>query len=299
MIQDYNDFAQYKYKLSNEDIFSENLESGISGIKCDSKTLLVLPRNKSLKPINQYQNLEFIEFNNYDLNESEIGILAENQKNLNKVTYLSFWNTPLINLRLLEHFKNVEYLNVAHITDSDFTFEGIDNLENLKTLCVLKTGKVNDLKSLQIKNKIENFSLIQPTKIKSIQGIENFEALKYLNIEGSFDTTYNIENLNGLNKLSTLEKIKLFKVNIPFEELLLTLKKISSQIELIIDTNLYTTEQYKELSIELENVKSTSFNPYIEQRGSIRPVGKGKRIIKKSDKKFEEKKEKLIRDWNK
>lgn len=299
MILDYNDFAQYKYKLSNEDIFSENLESGISGIKYDSKTLLVLLRNKSLKPINQYQNLEFIEFNNYALNESEIGILAENQKILNKVTYLSFWNTPLSNLRLLEHFKNVEYLNVAHITDADFTFEGIGNLENLKTLCVLKTGKVKDLKSLQIKNKIENFSLIQPTKIKSIQGIENFEGLKYLNIEGSFDTTYNIENLNGLNKLSTLEKIKLFKVNIPFEELLLTLKNTPSQIELIIDTNLYTTEQYKELSIELKNVKSTSFNPYIEQRDSIRPVGKGKRIIKKSDNKFEEKKEKLIRDWNK
>lgn len=299
MIRDYNDFAKYKYRLSNEDIFSDNLEFGISGIKYNSKILLVLPRNKDLSPINRYSNLEFIEFNNYDLNELEIGILAENKSILNKVTYLSFWNTPLSNLKLLENFKNVEYLNIAHITNSNFTFEGINNLENLKALCLLKTGKLTDLKSLKIKNEIENFSLIQPTKIKSTDGIENLEGLKYLNIEGSFDKTYPIEKLNGLHKLTALKKIKLFKINIPFDELLVTLKKMPNQIELIIDINLYTTEQYKKLSLELDNVNSISFNPYIEQRDSIRPVGKGKRIIKKSDKKFEEKKEKLIINWNK
>lgn len=299
MIRDYNDFAHFSYKQRNDDIFSENLESGISGIKYDSKTLLVLPRNKSLSPINQYSNLEFVEFNNYNLKKSEIGILAENKSTLSKIKYLSFWNTQLPNLKILEYFKNVECLNVAHISDPYFTFDGIDNLKKLKTLCLLKTGKVKDLSSLRIRNGIENFSLIQPTKIKSTEGIENLNGLKYLNIEGSLDTTYKIEKLSGLDRLTTLEKIKFHKVNIPFDELLVTLKTLPNQIELLIDTNLYTAEQYKELSLKLENINSTSFSPYIEQRDSIQPVGKGKRIIKKSDKVFEEKKEKLIKDWNK
>ncbi len=212
---------------------------------------------------------------------------------------MSFWNTQLPNLKILEYFKNVECLNVAHISDSYFTFDGIDNLKKLKTLCLLKTGKVKDLSSLRIRNGMENFSLIQPTKIKSTEGIENLNGLKYLNIEGSLDTIYKIEKLSGLDRLTTLEKIKFHKVNIPFDELLVTLKTLPNQIELLIDTNLYTAEQYKELSLKLENINSTSFSPYIEQRDSIQPVGKGKRIIKKSDKVFEEKKEKLIKDWNK
>lgn len=298
MIRDYNDFAHYKYKLSNEDIFSENLEFGISGIKYDSKTLLVLPRNKSLSPINQYPKLEFVEFNNYDLNESEIGILAENKSTLSKIKYLSFWNTQLPNLKILEYFQNIECLNIAHITDVDFTFDGIDYLEKLKTLCLLKTGKIKDLKEIQIRNEIENFSLIQPTKIKSTEGIENFSGLKYLNIEGSLDTTYKIEKLSGLDNLITLEKIKFHKVNVPFNELM-RLKKIPNQIELIIDYNLYPTEQYKELSLELKNVNSTVFVPYIDKGDFIQPIGKGKRIIRQSDKKIEEKKERLISDWNK
>lgn len=298
MIRDYKDFAHYKYKLSNEDILSENLEFGISGIKYDSKTLLVLPRNKSLSPINQYPKLEFVEFNNYDLNESEIGILAENKSTLSKIKYLSFWNTQLPNLKILEYFENIECLNIAHITDADFTFDGVDYLEKLKTLCLLKTGKVKDLKEIPIRNEIENFSLIQPTKIKSTEGIENFNGLKYLNIEGSLDTTYKIEKLSGLDNLITLEKIKFHKVNVPFDELM-RLKKIPNQIELVIDSNLYPTEQYKELSLELKNVNSNVFAPFIDKRDFIQPIGKGKRIIRKSDKKIEEKKERLISNWNK
>lgn len=298
MIRDYNDFAQYKYKISNKDIFLDHLDLGISGIKFDSKALLVLPRNKSLKPINQYSKLKFVEFNNYDLNKSEIEILAENQHVLENVNCLSFWNTKLPDLKILEYFKNVEYLNVAHISDPNFTFEGIDHLDKIKTICLLKTGKIKDFTTLKVKSKVENFSLIQPTNIKSILGIEKLIGLKYLNIEGSMDKTYRIENLKGLDQLTTLEKIKFHKVHIPFDELTI-LCNLPNQIELEIDANLYPTEQYKELSEKLKNVNSEVFNPYIDQRDFLQVVGKGKRIIRKSDKKFEEKKSAIIRDWNK
>ncbi len=297
MIKDYNDFARYKYKVSNENIFSDDLAFGISGIKQNSKTLLILPRNKSLNPIKQYSNLEFIEFNTYDLNESEIAILKENQSNLNNVTYLSFWNTTLSNLNILENFKNVACLNIAHISVPNFTFEGLHNLENLKTFCLLNTGKLKDLTSLSIKNSIENFSLIQPTKIENIEGIEQLKGLKYLNIEGTLDKVYKIESLCGLDKLDALEKVKLYRIHVPFNELL-RLKKTSNQLELIIDTNLYATAQYKELSLALKNVRSTVFQPFIDKGNVIQPIGKGKRAIKKSDKKFEEKKERLIQEWN-
>ena len=240
MIRDYNDFSKYKYKVSNEDIFSDNLEHGISGIKLNSKTLLILPRTKTIGSINQYNDLSFVEFNNYKLTKTDIGILADNRYNFKRVSCLSFWNTKITDLKLLEFFENVEFLNIAHITDKDFTFEGINNLEKLKTLCLLKTGKVKDFSSIKIKNAIENFSLIQPTNIKDTTGIENLRGLKYLNIEGSEDKTYNLERINGLDKLTSLQKIKLHRINIPFEELIVALN-LSLKIELEIDTNLYLT----------------------------------------------------------
>ncbi|SFD18726.1 hypothetical protein SAMN04489722_1062 [Algibacter lectus] len=38
---------------------------------------------------------------------------------------------------------------------------------------------------------------------------------------------------------------------------------------------------------------------YIESNDYVQPIGKGKRRIKKSDKKFEEKLDQLIEDWYK
>ncbi|SFD18760.1 hypothetical protein SAMN04489722_1063 [Algibacter lectus] len=260
MIKNFNDFANYKYQVSNEDIFSDNLELGISGIKYDSKTLLVLPRNKNLGPINQYRELEFIEFNNYDLNDTEVKILNENEEVLEKVKYLSFWNTKLFDLTLLNIFKNVEFLSISHITDPDFTFNGIRDLSQLKTLCLLKTGKVKDLTSLNFNDSIENLSIIQPTNIKDTIGIGKLNNLKYLNIEGSYDKTYKLEKLNELDKLPSLEKIELTRIKIPQKELITALN-LPFQIELKIDTNLYSTQEYKELSLELKNVNSNAFTP--------------------------------------
>lgn len=298
MIRNFNDFSNYKYKVSNEDIFSDDLELGISGIKYDSKTLLVLPRNKNLSLIHQYKELEFIEFNNYDLNNVEIKTLIENKESLEKVKYLSFWNTKIADLRQFYFFQKVEFLSITHITDQNFTLNGIGYLNKLKTLCLLKTGKIKDLTSLNVNRSIENLSIIQPTNIKDTIGIGNLNNLRYLNIEGSYDKTYTLEKLNELDKLPSLEKIELTRIKIPQKELMNALN-LPFHIELKIDTNIYSTQEYKELSLELKNVKSNAFSPYIEGNDYVQPIGKGKRRIKKSDKKFKEKIDQLLVEWNK
>lgn len=300
IIRNFSEFSKYKYKVSNENIFSENLEFGISGINYDSKTLLVLPRNNNLSKLSNYKDLNFIEFNNYDLSDSEIEYLSINKIILEKVKYLSFWNTKLVDLEILKYFKNLECLSIAHISDRNFNFKGIEYLKKLKTLCLLKTGKLENISSIGINNCIENLSIIQPTNIKSTIGIKNLTKLKYLNIEGSFDKTYQINNLEELNYLSQIEEIKFHYIKLPFEELI-KLENITNNIKLDLDTNLFPTKKYKELSLKLKNVISPIFSPYIdkgEYLDFIIPVGKGKRIIKKSDKKFKEKIDKLIIEWN-
>lgn len=300
IIRNFSEFSKYKYQVSNENIFSKNLEFGISGIKYDSKTLLVLPRNNNLSKLSNYQNLNFVEFNNYELSNSEIKYLSKNKAVLEKVKYLSFWNTKLVNLEILKYFENIECLNIAHISDRNFNFKGIEYLKKLRTLCLLKTGKLEDISSIGINDSIENLSIIQPTNIKSTVGIKNLTKLKYLNIEGSFDKTYEINNLEELSHLSLIEEIEFHRIKLNFEELI-KLEDIPTKIKLDLDTNLFPAKKYKELSLKLKNVVSPVFYPYIDKgkhRDFIIPVGKGKRIIKKSDKKFKEKIEKLITEWN-
>jgi len=287
MILDFKGFAKYKYDI---------LRNKTSGISFNPKNLIL--SNENINSKLQSENLSFIEFNNYDIDERTLEFLHKNKSELNKISHLSFWNSKLIDLSLLQYFKKVEFLNISHISDSNFTFNGLDNLENLKTLCLLKTGKIKSFNSIISNQTIENISIIQPTNLKTTHGIGNLKKLKYLNIEGSIDKSYNIDSLNELDTLTHIKKIKLHKIKVPFKELITALKPLGN-LELDIDTNLYELEQYKELSKELTNVKSLVFNPYIERKDSIQPIGKGKRIIKKTDKKLDEKINMLKIEWNK
>lgn len=288
MIKNFKEFATYKYNLTNPKKEQKN------------KDFYFLTKDKEIE-ILKLKRIEFLEVNNYYLNQLKIDFLSENRDYFDNIKYLSFWNTKIPDLDILKYFKNVEYLNIAHITDKNFNFNGIKNLEKLKTLCLLKTGKLENISSIGINNCIENLSIIQPTNIKNTIGIKNLTKLKYLNIEGSCDKTYQINNLEELEYLSLIEEIKFHYIKLPFNELM-KLKNITNTIKLDIDTNLYLTEKYKELSLILKNVISPVFSPYID-RGEylsfIIPIGKGKRIIQKSDKKFKEKIEKLVSEWNK
>lgn len=284
MIFDFKDFAKYKYDILNNKL-PDSSESGITF----TPTRIINSEFLS-------ENLSFIEFNNYDFNESTIEFLNKNSTYLNQISHLSFWNSKIIELSILHYFKKVEFLSVSHIALPNFSFNGLEFSENLKTLCLLKTGKIKDFKSIVSNNTIENFSIIQPTNIKQTSGLGNLKGLKYLNIEGSADKIYHLETLNEIETLASLEKIKLRRVKIPFQELMCSLK-LPRNIEFEIDTNIYETEEYKELSQELKNVKSSVFNPYIERRDFFEPIGKGKRIIKKTDKKLVEKLERLQKEW--
>ena len=293
MILNFSDFARYKYNMLRKEI-SDNAEMGAT---FNSKNLLFTPEDNSPNSKFLYKNLSFIEFNNYELDESVIKFLSEHKTELNKISHLSFWNSKMADLSLLQYFEKVQFLSIAHILDSEFTFNGLTNSTKLKTLCLLKTGKTKNFKSIGENNTIENFSIVQPTTIKSTTGIKNLKRLKYLNIEGSADKVYTLDRLNELEHLKSLEKIKLHRLKVPFQELITSLK-IPNKIELEIDTNLYDTKQYKELGQELKNVTSLAFNPYIERRDFFEPIGKGMRIIKKTDKRLEEKIEKLVTEWN-
>ncbi|MEP2280058.1 hypothetical protein [Maribacter sp.] len=284
MIFDFKDFAKYKYEILNNKL-PDSSESGI-----------VFTPTRVINSEILSDNLSFIEFNNYDFNESTIHFLNTKSTYLNQISHLSFWNSKIIDLSLLHYFKKVEFLSVSHIAHPNFSFTGIEYLENLKTLCLLKTGKIKDFKSIVSNNTIENFSIIQPANIKQTSGLGNLKGLKYLNIEGSANKIYHLETLNEIETLASIEKIKLRRVKIPFQELMSSLK-LPRNIEFEIDANIYETEEYKELSQELKNVKSSVFNPYIERRDFFEPIGKGKRVIKKTDKKLVEKLERLQKEW--
>ena len=222
------------------------------------------------------------------MSASELKILSENKDVLKRVKCLSFWNTKLANLELLAYFQNVEYLSIAHIAEKNFTFKSIDYLKKLKTLCLLKTGKVQDFTSVPSNKSIENLSLLQPTHIKNMCGLGNLSGLKYLNISGSLDKVYYLEKINELNRLPSLEKIKFYRIHLPFDELITALD-LPIAIELEIDGNLYPTAQYKELSLVLKNVSSQMFSPYIDDVDYVIPIDKGKRRIIKTDENYKEK----------
>ncbi len=284
MIKNFKEFAKYTYDLRNLKSINKN------------DNFCFLTSNNGIEILKE-KELEFLEINNYELTDSNIFFLSKNKEHLSSIKYLTFWNTKIPNLEILKYFKNVKYLNIAHITDKNFNFQGIEYLTNLKTLCLLKTGKLTDISSIKENNSIENLSIIQPTNIKSTLGIKNLKKLKYLNIEGSVDKFYEMNSLIELEELSELKEIEFYKVKIPYNEML-SLKEINP-IKLKFDTNLYTAEEYKKLSLILKNVNSVNFQAYINEDylSFIQPMGKGKRIIMKTDKNFQTKIDKLIKEW--
>lgn len=216
-IKNIQDFQTFLFEQKDENFIKpDNSEysSTICGTSFQSEILYVLPATENLENIQFYNNLKFVTINNYKVDRKKIEILKNYKDKLTNVTHLHIWNIKQNDLDLLELFPNVTHLLISYIGKADFSYKGLDYLNKLETIVLSSVNKIIDFNFLTTsqKEKIKHLHLTYTASLTKFDGIEDFQNLETLTLFASTmesRKTVNIENLNGLEKLSNLRSFEI------------------------------------------------------------------------------------------
>jgi len=216
----------------------------ISRTAFHSEVLYILPETHDLRNIMNYDKLKFVEINNYKIDKKGFDILKENKNKLENVRFLKIWNIKQNDLELLELFPNVTHLLISYIRKADFSFKGLDYLDNLHTLVLYSVNKITDFNFLtkSQKEKIKHLNLTYTAKLTKLDGIEDFKNLETLTLFASTTETrktVTLENLNGLEKLSNLYSFEIDYFKFDMEELKGKLKQLKKLKQYKIKNDTY------------------------------------------------------------
>ena len=226
-----NEFSQFMnlFRSKNGDIFitgfNENIEGTISGIKFDSNLLLLLPGNINyLNNIKNYHKIKYLEINNYKIGKKEDNIFFENMNTLKNITHLNIWNIKQNDLEILKYFPKLTHLLVSYIRKDDFSFAGLNYAEKINTLCFISINKIKNFDFLdkKIKVKIKNLFIEYCKELTDFTGIAEYKNLECLKICASTPESrkrIQLENMNGLEKLSKLKYFELGYYKLDISEL--------------------------------------------------------------------------------
>ena len=229
------DFMTFLSRQRREDVFlpynSEESAKSISGTAFHSEVLYVLPSALNLKNIENYNNIKFVEINNFKIDKKGFAILNEHKKKLENVKFLIIWNIRQNDLELLELFPNVTHLLISYIEKVDFSFKGLDYLNNLETLVLSSVNKITDFNFLtkSQKEKIKHLNLAYTARLTKLDGIEDFKNLETITLFASTTEsrkTVTLESLNGLEKLSNLSSFEIDYFKFDMEDLKERLKHL-------------------------------------------------------------------------
>ena len=206
----------------------------------------------NLEVLTELQNLRRLSLGVFELKETEI-FKATNLKNL-KELIIGETRTKALNLQYLESYKDLNYLIICGHTKNIDVIGKLTDLEylGLNSISKVKLDFVNKLKSLKSlhfvlggrenldeigENEIETLEIIRVRAFNSLKNISNFKKLKTLLIEDQIQLTElqfdkeistltdfklinckTFKSLTGLEKLSRLNQLRIYKTDINFEE---------------------------------------------------------------------------------
>ncbi|MDZ4149194.1 MAG: hypothetical protein U1C58_12965 [Flavobacteriaceae bacterium] len=188
----------------------------------------------------------------FELKETEI-LQANNLKNL-KELIIGETRTKAFNLQYLENYKDLNFLIISGHTKNIDVVGKLTELEylGLNSISKVKLDFVNKLKKLKSlhfvlggrenldeieENEIETLEIIRVRAFNSFKNISNFKKLKNLLIEDQIQLTElhfdkeistfedfklinckTFKSLKGLEKLSGLNQLRIYKTDINFDE---------------------------------------------------------------------------------
>jgi protein phosphatase 1 regulatory subunit 7 len=206
----------------------------------------------NLDVLTELKNLRRLSLGVYELKETEI-FQANNFLNL-KELIIGETRTKALNLKHLENYSDLNYLIISGHTKNidvvgkltDLEYLGLNSISKVRLDFVNKLNKLNSLHFVlggretldEIEeNQIETLEIIRVRAFNSFKNISNFKNLKTLLIEDQiqlnelhFDTEiptlkdFKLINckafkyLTGLEKLSGLNQLRIYKTDINFDE---------------------------------------------------------------------------------
>ena len=246
-IKNINDFQTFLVGQRHDSFVQQdnpNFSKTICGTKFSSEILRILPATEQLENIQFYDNLKFITINNYKIGDKQLEILKKYNEKLLNVTHLHIWNIKQNDLELLSMFPNLTHLLVSYIRKADFSFNGLDNLKKLNTLCLLSINKISDFNFLTNSSKLrlKNLSLTYTSNLTSLNGIDRFENLENLSLFASTPESnkkVNLDNLSGIEKLTKLKSLDMGYFRFDITELKDKLSSLAELKEFTIDNIKY------------------------------------------------------------
>lgn len=205
-----------------------------------------------LEVLTELKNLRRLSLGVFELKETEI-FQANNLKNL-KELIIGETRTKALNLQYLENYTGLTYLIicghmknidvVSKLTDLEYLglnsiskvkLDFVNKLKRLKSLHFVLGGREN-LDEIE-ENEIETLEIIRVRAFNSFKNISNFKKLKSLQIEDQIQLTElhfdkeistltdfklinwkTFKSLTGLEKLSGLNQLRIYKTDINFDE---------------------------------------------------------------------------------
>lgn len=238
-IENIQDFQTFLTEQKNENFVQPNdpeYTKTICGTNLQSEILYVLPATERLENIQFYQHLKFITINNYKVDSKKLTLLKKYADQLVNVTHLHIWNIKQNDLSLLSLFPNLTHLLVSHIKKVDFSFDSLDEVEHLNTLCLLSLNKIADFSFIPAssKTRLKNLSLTYTQNLSSLKGIGQLENLENLSLFASTmesNKKVELEDLSGIERLTKLRNFEIgyFRFDIAeMQKRLSSLKKLKS-----------------------------------------------------------------------
>lgn len=206
----------------------------------------------NLEVLTDLKNLRRLSLGVFELKETEI-FQANNLKNL-KELIIGETRTKALNLQYLENYTDLNYLIICGHTKNINVVGKLTELEylGLNSISKVKLDFVNKLKRLKSlhfilggrenlneieENEIETLEIIRVRAFNSFKNISNFKKLKNLQIEDQIQLTdihfdkevstltdfklincKTFKSITGLEKLSGLKQLRIYKTEINFDE---------------------------------------------------------------------------------
>ena len=182
-------------------------------------------------------NLELKEVNIYNPNQSQIDSLPSLLKGKTKA--INIWGGNYKNCYAFEELKSIQFISLHN------------------------NSKLQFLWAVEKNNKLKGVGLIGCNKIDSIQFLNQNPSITEFHLAGDIWKKQIIRTINPLNKLQDLKFLSLTQLRIE-DKNHKALFELSNLKELIISENIFTTEQFAELSVKLESTECKCFKGYTE-----------------------------------
>lgn len=189
-------------------------------------------------------------------------------KLIHSVKHLDLSNQNLTSTKGLEHFKNLEKLNLSHniITDSSFlnelpylteldmSFNQLEHIESVNAKMENLNLQSNRLTSIEFTHSLEDLTTlnIRANDVLSLEPLEEVENLTYLNIRGNrveslqpLSSLENLVNLNARNnQIQSIDPI----IDLPLHERIFLSGNNINNFELLADK----LDEIEEIDFEID-----------------------------------------------